>query len=92
MLKERQLQQHSKSTLLAQVKELAAQVLPLEMVALSSEPAPHPDEALPPAETHQVQYPAPVHTTCSHSGIEQLSLKLSGHALQTMFSLDCWKI
>lgn len=41
--------------LLAQVKDLAAQVLPLEMVALSSEPAPHPDEALPPAETHQVR-------------------------------------
>ncbi len=38
-----------------QVKDLAAQVLPLEMVALSSEPVPHPDEALPPPETHQVQ-------------------------------------
>ena len=50
-----QLQQQLSSRMLAQVKDLAAQVLPLEMVALSTEPAPHADEALPPAETHQVR-------------------------------------
>lgn len=41
--------------MLAQVKDLAAQVLPLGLLALSTEPVPHADEALPPAETHQVQ-------------------------------------
>ena len=48
-------QQLSSIGILVQVKDLAAQVLPLEMVALSTEPAPHADEALPPAETHQVR-------------------------------------
>ena len=53
------MQQHVSSEVLAQVKELAAQVLAVELVALSTEPAPQPDEALPPAETHQVrQHPA----------------------------------
>ena len=39
---------------LAQVKELALQVLPVALVAASAEPAPAAEEALPALETHQV--------------------------------------
>ena len=38
-----------------QVKELAAQVLPVELAALSAEPPRPADEALPALETHQVR-------------------------------------
>ena len=40
---------------MAQVKELALQVLPVELVAASAEPAPAAEEALPALETHQVR-------------------------------------
>ena len=40
---------------LAQVKELALQVLPVALVAASAEPAPAAEEALPALETHQVR-------------------------------------
>ena len=40
---------------LAQVKELALQVLPVDFVAASAEPVPAAEEALPALETHQVR-------------------------------------
>ena len=40
---------------LAQVKELALQVLPVALVAASAEPASAAEEALPALETHQVR-------------------------------------
>ena len=68
------MQQQVSSEVLAQVKELAAQVLPVELVALSTEPAPQPDEALPPAETHQVRQ----HPSELNSGARRSQLVLTG--------------
>ena len=49
---------------LAQVKELALQVLPVALVAASAEPAPAAEEALPALETHQVRS-WPGHDKCT---------------------------
>ena len=75
----------------AQVKELAAQVLPVELVALSSEPARPSDEALPPAETHQVGAVSKPHSCMAHCDRMPLTdVPEKGWHRSATLSRACW--